>query len=590
MNYHYLKRQITLCFALTCLTLHLGAENKPFFTSGIGLTGKGELMLSEKGLNRVDLFSKDGKTLIKSFTLNAPPTGIVCDGDKAYITTFETKGELHILNITTGAIEASIPVGSGANAPLLNADRTKVYVSNQFANTIDEVSIQDKKVLRTVSVLREPRETIISKDGKFLFATNFLPAQRADLDIVASDVSIIDLANFEKIKDIKLANGSNALRGMCLTPDGKYIYVSHNLGRFQVPTSQLQQGWMNTSAFSVIDVAKQQCLGAILVDEPDRGAAGIWDINCTADKLYISHSGTHEISVIDHRAMLEKFEKYENKDALNYDLNFLYGLRKRIPLEGNGPREMILVDNQLIVPTYFTDVLNFLDTNSLAVTGVALNPERVESAANKGEKIFNDASHCFQNWQSCNGCHPGDARTDGMNWDLMNDGVGNSKNCKSMLLSHRTGKSMITGIRASAEVAVRAGFKFIQFSEISEEQAVLVDDYLKSLKPVPSPLLVDGKLSPLAQKGRKVFEKFNCGECHSGVNFTDLKMHRIGERVEFEAGWDTPTLREVWRTAPYLFDGRAATLRDVFKVDKHGIDKKLSEKNLDALVEYVSSL
>ena len=396
MNYHYLKRQITLCFALTCLTLHLGAENKPFFTSGIGLTGKGELMLSEKGLNRVDLFSKDGKTLIKSFTLNAPPTGIVCDGDKAYITTFETKGELHILNITTGAIEASIPVGSGANAPLLNADRTKVYVSNQFANTVDEVSIQDKKVLRTVKVLREPRETIISKDGKFLFVTNFLPAQRADLDIVASDVSVIDLANFEKTKDIKLANGSNALRGMCLTPDGKYIYVSHNLGRFQVPTSQLQQGWMNTSAFSVIDVAKQQFLGAILVDEPDRGAAGIWDINCTEDKLYISHSGTHEVSVIDHRAMLEKFEKYENKDALNYDLNFLYGLRQRIPLEGNGPRDMILVDNQLVVPTYFTDVLNFLDTNSLAVTGVALNPERVESAANKGEKIFNDASHCFQ--------------------------------------------------------------------------------------------------------------------------------------------------------------------------------------------------
>ena len=162
-----------------------------------------------------------------------------------------------------------------------------------------------------------------------------------------------------------------------------------------------------------------------------------------------------------------------------------------------------------------------------------------------------------------------------MNWDLMNDGVGNSKNCKSMLLSHSTGKSMITGIRASAEVAVRAGFKFIQFSQISEEQALFVDDYLKSLKPVPSPFLVDGNLSPLAQKGRKVFEKL---------------MHRIGEKVEFEAGWDTPTLREVWRTAPYLFDGRAATLRDVFKVDKHGIDKKLSEKNLDALVEYVSSL
>lgn len=51
-----------------------------------------------------------------------------------------------------------------------------------------------------------------------------------------------------KMKDIKLANGSNALRDICISSDGNYIYVSHNLGRYTVPTSQLQQGWMNTSA------------------------------------------------------------------------------------------------------------------------------------------------------------------------------------------------------------------------------------------------------------------------------------------------------------------------------------------------------
>lgn len=50
-----------------------------------------------------------------------------------------------------------------------------------------------------------------------------------------------------------------------------------------------------------------------------------------------------------------------------------------------------------------------------------------------------------------------------MNWDLMNDGVGNSKNCKSLLFSHPTPPSMISGIRETAEHAVRAGFKFIQF-------------------------------------------------------------------------------------------------------------------------------
>ena len=97
----------------------------------------------------------------------------------------------------------------------------------------------------------------------------------------------------------------------------------------------------------------------------------------------------------------------------------------------------------------------------------------------------------------------------------------------------------------------------------------------KSLRPVPSPYLVNGELSDKAKEGRKVFEKLKCGECHSGPYYTDMKMHRIGEDIEFEKGWDTPTLIEVWRTAPYLFDGRAATMgRRCSRVHQHGIDTK----------------
>ena len=231
-----------------------------------------------------------------------------------------------------------------------------------------------------------------------------------------------------------------------------------------------------------------------------------------------------------------------------------------------------------------------MDKETLELTSVALNPNREESPEQKGERYFNDAKHCFQNWQSCNGCHPGDARTDGMNWDLMNDGIGNSKNCKSLLFSHETPRCMISGIRETAELAVRAGFRYIQFYEPDEEMSECVDAYLKALKPVPSPYLVDGQLSEKAEKGRKVFEKLKCGECHSGPYFTDMKMHVIGENVEFEQGWDTPTLREVWRTAPYLFNGAAATMEEVFTIYKHGIEKKVSSKDIEALVEYVNSL
>ena len=576
-------------FSFICGLLILGFTpelfaGEPFFTTGMALTAKGELLLAQKGTKQILLFSDDGN---RTYPLNEPPTGICTDGQKAFITTFE---KLYILNLNSGKIEARIEVGSGACCPLLSLDKQKIYVCNQYKNTISAVDIKKKKVTDVTQVLREPKAVVLSKDGRYLFAANFLPAQRADLDVVAASVSVIETKTFTKTKDIRLANGSNALRDICITPDGKYLYVTHNLGRFTVPTSQLQQGWMNTSAFSIIDVEKQEYLGTILVDEPERGAAGVWGIRCDEQRIYVSHSGTHDLSIINHQEMLKKFLACTDKTQLAYDLHFLYGLRKRIPLEGNGPRGIILTENKLLVPTYFSDILNRIDLSSNELSAVALNPDRQESKEQTGEKYFNDAMKCFQNWQSCNGCHPGDARMDGLNWDLMNDGIGNPKNCKSLLYSHVTPPSMISGIRKSAEIAVRAGFRLIQFFDIDEESAACVDAYLKSLRPVPSPFLVNGKLSKTAEEGRKVFDRLNCGSCHSGTYFTDMKMHRIGENIEFERGWDTPTLIEVWRTSPYLFNGAAATLEEVFSTFGHGIDTNVSPQEMKALVEYVKSL
>ena len=584
-----LKHLLAICMAWGCITL-ASAGTPPFFTTDLAMNSQGELILAQKGTKSIDVFSPDGSALLHSYALDAPPTGLLLDGDKAYVTTFETRGQLQVLSLTSGQVEYAIPVGSGACHPMWGPDKQHIYVCNQFSNTVSEIDLAARKVTRTVSVLREPRSAVFSQDGQQLYVTNFLPAQRADVDYVAACVSVIDVKSFTKIKDIQLANGSNAVRGICITPDGKYVYVSHNLGRFAVPTSQLQQGWMNTSAFSVINTATQALDGVVIVDDPDRGAAGIWSIACNDESIFISHSGTHEISVIDHKAMRQKLENYPDKSVLDYDLTFLYGMRQRIPLEGNGPRCMLLANDKLYIPTYFADVLNVWDVKSQQLASVSLNPTREESVENRGERYFNDATNCFQNWQSCNGCHPGDGRTDGMNWDLMNDGVGNPKNCKSMLFAHVTPPCMISGIRATAEIAVHAGFKYIQFFDIETAHAECVDAYLKSLQPVPSPYLVNGELSDKAKAGRKVFEKQGCGECHSGPYYTDQKKHRIGEDVEFDDGWDTPTLREVWRTAPYLFDGRAATMEEVFEVHRHGIERKISKREIEELTEYVNSL
>lgn len=581
-----IKRLLTAVSSLLAIST-LAAQNRPLFTTDIATASDGIIVLANRGTRSIDFYQVKGENKLKTIALQDEPTGIAVNGSTIFVTTFGTVGKLHVID--GDKITKSIEVGHSPTSPIISGQR--VLVLNQFMDRVAEVDPVGGKVLRTVKVLREPKGGVVSLDGKYLFVTNFLPAQRADLDYVASDVSIINLETFEVEKNIKLASGSNALRGITLTSDGKYVLVSHNLGRFTVPTSQLQQGWMNTSAMSVINAQTHEYVGAVVLDDPDRGAAGIWDIKTTLDKIVVTHSGTHDISVIDYPKFINKLTTYKGSvEALSYDLRFMYGIRTRVPLTGNGPRNMAIVGDKVFIPTYFADTLNIYSLESGDIEYKALNPNRAETLSQRGERIFNDAKYCFQNWQSCNGCHPGDGRTDGMNWDLMNDGIGNSKNCKSLLYSIQTPPSMISGIRVSAQLANRKGFTHIQFHEISEEYATCIDEYTKSLEAVPSPYLVNGSLSETAQRGRKVFEKFGCQECHSGIYYTDLKMYRIGENVEFEAGWDTPTLREAWRTAPYLFNGRAATMRDVFEKERHGIEKKISSKEIDELVDYVNSL
>ncbi|MBR5605843.1 MAG: cell surface protein, partial [Verrucomicrobia bacterium] len=126
---------------------------------------------------------------------------------------------------------------------------------------------------------------------------------------------------------------------------------------------------------------------------------------------------------------------------------------------------------------------------------------------------------------------------DGLNWDLLNDGIGNPKNTKSLLLSHRTPPCMSTGIRADAETAVRSGIRYILFAVRPEAEAQAMDAYLKSLKPLPSPLLdPQGELTPLAKEGKALFgsAQTGCSNCHSGEYFTDMNLYDVGTAGEYD--------------------------------------------------------
>lgn len=591
------KFLIVFCF-FVCLSNSIGQSWKsdyPFSPTVMAIDNQQKFVaIAGKTANTIALLRlRDGK-VINQFNTDLPPTGLVFKDNNLWVTISYSKGYLIKIDLKKG-IEQKIEIGHGACAPVAHPTQSIIYVANQYTNDVSVIDINKNIEIKRIDVLRQPMAEIISHDGRFLFVANLLPETRADIDTVAAAVSVIDTQSRQKIKDIRLANGSNALRDINISPDGKYVFVSHNLGRFQVPTTQLVQGWMNTSAISVIDAQSLQFIATVILDQPEKGAAGTWGIDCSDNEIFVTHSGTHDYSRIDYKAFTEKLEQYPNKENLSYDLQFIQPIRSRYNVNGNGPREINVVDNQLWIANYFSDNIEVIDlSGAKASINISLNKGYIPDDVRLGEMIFNDASHCFQGWQSCNGCHPNDARVDGLNWDLLNDGMGNPKNCKSLLLSHETPPAMISGIRPTAEVAVRAGFQHIQFAQVNEEDAKKVDAYLKSLKPVPSPYLnKNGQLTAKAQKGKVLYERIGCNYCHSGKYYTDLRKHTMGKMslYDHQNTWDTPTLVEIWRTGPYLHDGRCATLEDVFTSEKHGLkDHDLSHDEVDELVEYIKSL
>jgi mono/diheme cytochrome c family protein len=458
-------------------------------------------------------------------------------------------------------------------------------------------------------VVREPVAAALTPDGKWLFVANLLPSGPADGDYTAATVSVIDTSAQKATAAIQLPNGSAGLHGICLSPDGKYAYITHLLSRYQMPTTQLERGWMNTNALTIIDTATQKAVNTVLLDDVDLGAANPWGVACTADGKYIcvAHAGTHEVSVIDREALHKKMEQVAKGEKVSTvslkaedvpnDLSFLVGMRRRLKLAGNGPRGLAIVGSKVYVAEYFTDSLGIVDISPEArpmANSVPLGPKKEITTVRKGEMLFYDGEMCFQHWQSCGSCHP-DARADGLNWDLLNDGLGNPKQTKSLLLTHKTPPAMMSGVRESAESAVRAGIKFILFAVRPEEDAVAIDEYLKSLQPVPSPHLVNGQLSESAKRGEQAFKSAGCASCHPAPLFTDQKEYNVGtgKNLDKDKQFDTPTLIENWRTTPYLYDGRAATMMDVLKKhnpkDVHGKTSNLTDQQASDLVEYILS-
>lgn len=561
------------------------------------------LFVTNKATNELMKLSADGQEIEKKITFASPVNAmtqdqsgriwVVCDGNDGML--YELDGKKYsVLSKTKSG-------GATPSAILYSSLSKTLWIAQRFNNELWEVNPSDKKVLAKVSVGREPVAMVSFADDSYLLVANNLPEMSSTVYPIAVQLDIVDVKSKAVTGRILLPNGSTDAKAIAMDVNRNYAYVTHLIARYQLPTNQLDRGWMSTNALSVIDLKTKEWLTTVLLDTPQKGAANPWSVIVTPDdkQIIVAASGSHELVRIDRIALHERLAKAKRGELVTpsmkswenipNDAGFLYGIRDFISTEGKGPRSVVATGNRIYTANYFTSELVSMDLSGKNIQKQVLGTPLAFTKAGKGDMYFHDATLCFQTWQSCATCHPNDARVDGLNWDLLNDGMGNPKNTKTLMLSHQTPPCMVTGIRKDAETAVRSGVKYILFGEADEEVYEAMDEYLKSLKPVPSPHLVKGKLSAKAKQGKKIFDK-SCAGCHSGVLYTDQKQYKVGWTTGPDKGlaMDVPALNECWRTAPYLYDGRSYSMKDMLKV--HGPKTQISQKELDELEEYVLSL
>jgi cytochrome c peroxidase len=225
-----------------------------------------------------------------------------------------------------------------------------------------------------------------------------------------------------------------------------------------------------------------------------------------------------------------------------------------------------------------------------------------------GEQTFYTSRYSFQRQIGCANCHI-DSTFDGLTWDLEPDGFGRDI-VDNRLLEDIRDTEPYKWNGGNANLPTECGPRTEKYFWRSEnyDDLTLTDlvVYVRHLPLRPNRWRqADGSFTPAQERGKALFDrsvdKFGrpipeanrCGYCHSGPKGTSQRSFDVGTKKATDNSGllDTPQLINVALTAPYLHDGTAKTLEEIWTVynpeDKHGRTNDLTKDELNDLIEYL---
>jgi len=588
------------------------------FNLAVSRNGKYLYTVAEEANALLIIDAERGKVTHK-INVGVRPYSVVLgkEGKTAYVSN-QWSDNVSVIDLTTYMVTTTLNTGSGPAGLALSADGQYLYVVNSYSSDISIIDLSAGTERKRLTAGNNPTGIQANPEGSLLFVTSRRTLSRPIGDTLKCELTIINESR-QRIVARKDIRSAYMMENIAFTPGGDLAIIPLVRPKNNVPTIQVERGWMMTHGIAVIEQDPPGRTVQFLLDEPNAYYADPFDIAVTPDgkKAFVSHAGVDCISVIDIEAIRAILA--ESSEEMLYTYSHHLGISsrfiiKRIPT-GSNPKGMILSPDgkKLFVAEHLQDRIGIISTETLEAIGtIDLGGPRRTTANRLGRRLLNNASGTFQNQYSCYTCHP-DAHEDGLVYNMASKDMGrNMTNTQSLRNIGDTppfkwnGKNQTVykqdGMRFSTVLTRNEPFSYKELDALTS--------YIMTGIPNPPNLLYnpDGDLTEAQKLGKIIFERTHdnkgyeipvvnrCVTCHPAPYFTNLQPANVGTLAASDDSilFDTPHLNNIFASPPYLHDGRATTLEEIWTLygttEQHGSVNDLTKIQLNDLVEYLKSL
>jgi YVTN family beta-propeller protein len=569
-----------------------------------------------QGSDEVRILDASTYAPIKSIPVGHIPRGFSFSPDGARLFVANTWDDtVSVIDTRALSVTATWPVGSEPSNVVEDRAGKYLYVANRISNDVAVLDAQTGVEEKRLAAGRGASYITPSPDGSRLYVTHVYPnpphqpTPGGNRVPPRSEITIIDTARATVADRIKLDRIAHSFH-TAFSPDGRLGVTANLHPKNLVPLAHMEHGgaFADTITLFGADVGKPVELP---LDELERYAARPFGVAISPDKahIYVTCEGSELVTVIDVQRALRFIHTQPGPFVQDLSASANY-VSTRIAV-GRDPRGLAFTPDsrKLLVANRLDDAISVIDTRTsrLATTIPLAGPKQI-SVVRHGEQTFYTSRYSFQGQIGCANCHI-DSTFDGLTWDLEPDGFGRDI-VDNRLLEDIKDTEPYKWNGGNPNLPTECGPRTEKYFWRSEnyDSLTLTDlvVYVRSIPLRPNRWrLPGGELTAAQERGKVLFarvtDKFGkpipeanrCSFCHSGPKGTSQKSFDVGtKKTTDNSGMiDTPQLINVGLTSPYLHDGSARTLEEIWTVfnpeDKHGRTNDLTKDELNDLIEYL---